>query len=63
MKRLENSYTENVIPTLEKKISHLEHENKYLEDRALRLQKNLQNVLAEYRKLAQVGYRWWIFWL
>ena len=55
MKKLEESYIENVIPTLEKKIADLESENKCLEERAVQLQKNLQNVVAEYRKQMQVG--------
>ena len=55
MKKLEESYTENIIPNLEKKISHLEKENKYFEERARLLQKNLTTLLDEYRKQLQVN--------
>ena len=55
MKKLEESYTENIIPNLEKKISNLESVNKYLEERARLLQKNLTTLLEEYRKRLQVG--------
>lgn len=49
--KLEEKYTETIIPVLEKKITSLEKENKYLTEVSNRLQKKTE--VAELQKRVQ----------
>ncbi len=52
IKQLEESYNEKtiIIPDLEKKITTLENENRYLQEHAKRLQEMLTKIATEYQK-------------